>query len=647
MCGVFVNMYFYFGRNNEVWGVQAPQRLIRTHRRSLSDPNLAPPTTSRDSPVSCHQLDCAKKYAHSGSGGQGDLAAVHPMLTEEELRKSQLLEVDPQTTEQKVLSYLQSMEPYSDEEDQGISENSPESNSNSSLSSPICLTPPDEEYLDKWRDGKVIPQSFPPQKMSSELAEKVTVATPSPLEKSGPADVSGSRVEKESSLTPSRNSHFKPYGSSIAKFTSPSPPPNDDTIKTTKLIMTQSVSVPDNLANLGVTEEKEPPAPRPVSVIGLTSTHRRVHSEAITVMPSQKDWELLEEKKFGRSTSLIVTKQIDSVKERIKVMEQKRGHTSTSSHEHYEMKTSVSCTSLKVHSRKGSTLSSISSQESLRPLSQLSAHEKEDELAKKRLSGGNSPVNLSQVKEINEASNEVHPEEGKERDTPSPSKCDNPEEHGAVKLTQIDTVKSVVQGIEQKSSNSTSTTVLVRKRPLSESLSSILPQSSPATIPRASAIQKSSQSTASPLSEEPVLTPPLKNRHHIRVRSYSSSPLSSPKMSPKLARASPEANEVFDHTSIISSMSCYSKEKLMRRRSLDLYQKHGDRQLATIPSVSQLKKLFENTSDSPGSAKHKRSSSLHRSHSLRDLFISSNSVCRSSSLRSEGKPIFRKLSEIK
>ena len=632
---------FYFIRNNEVWGIKAPQRLLKKHRRSLSDPNFVPQTPNRDSPVSCHQLDCVKKYAHSGSGRQGDLTAVHPLLTEDELRKSQLLEVDPQTTEQKVLSYLQSMEPYSDEEDQGISENSPESNSNSSLSSPICMTPPDEEYLDKWRDGKVIPQNLPPQKMSYELTGKVTVA-PSPLEKGRTVEVTDSKVEKESSLTPSRNSHFKPYGSSIAKFTSPSPTPNDDTTEATKPIMTQSQSVPDNLANIGVKEEKEPPAPRPVSVIGLTPTHRRVRSEAITVMPSQKDWELLEEKKFGKSTSLVVTKQIDSVKERVKVMEKKRGQSSTSSHEHYEMKTSMSCTSLKVHSRKGSTLSSISSQESLRPLSQLSAHEKDDELTKKRLSGGNSPVNLSQVKEINEASNEEQPEE----ESGSPlTKCENAEEQGTVKLTQIDTVRSIVQDIEQKNSSTISN--LVRKRPLSESLSNILPQSSPAPIPRASTIHESSQVNVSPLSEELLLTPPLKNRHHIRVRSYSSSPLSSPKMSPKLARTSPEANEVFDQTGIISSMACYSKEKLMRRRSLDIYQKHGDSQLATIPSVSQLKKLFENTTDPSVTAKHRKSNSLQRSHSLRDLFISSNSVCRSSSLRSEGKPVFRKLSGIK
>jgi len=637
-----INYAFYFIRNNEVWGIQAPQRLIKTHRRSLSDSNFIPPISNRDSPVSCHQLDCAKKYAHSGSGGQGDLTSVHPLLTEEELRKSQLLEVDPQTTEQKVLSYLQSMEPYSDEEDQGISENSPESNTNSSLSSPICLTPPDEEYLDKWRDGKVIPQSLPPQKMSSELTGEVTVA-PSPLEKGGMVEVAESRVEKESSLTPSRNSHFKPYGSSIAKFTSLSPTPNDDTMVATKPVMTQSQSVPDDLANIGVKEEREPPAPRPVSVIGLAPTHRRVHSEAITVMPSQKDWELLEEKKFGKSTSLVVTKQIDSVKERIKVMEKKRGHSSTCSLEHCEMRTSMSCTSLRVHSRKGSTLSSISSQESQRPLSQLSAHEKEDELSKKRLSGGNSPVNLSQVKEMNEASNEESNEEEQQRGTPSPTKCENGEEQGTVKLTQIDTVRSIVQDIEQK--NSSTIPNLVRKRPLSESLSNILPQSSPAPVPKASTTHKSSQLSEYPLSEELLLTPPLRSRHHIRVRSYSSSPLSSPKMSPKLARGSPEASEVFG--GVISSMACYSKEKLMRRRSLDIYQKHGDSQLATIPSVSQLKKLFENTADSPGAAKHKKSSSLQRSHSLRDLFISSNSVCRSSSLRSEGKPIFRKLSEIK
>jgi len=571
------------------------------------------------------------------------LTAVHPLLTEEELRKSQLLEVDPQTTEQKVLSYLQSMEPYSDEEDQGISENSPESNSNSSLSSPICLTPPDEEYLEKWKDGKVIPQSLPPQKMSSELTGKVTVA-PSPLEKGGVVEVAESRVEKESSLTPSRNSHFKPYGSSIAKFTSPSPTPNNDIMEATKPVMAQSQSVPDNLANIGVKEEKEPPAPRPVSVIGLTPIHRRVHSEAITVMPSQRDWELLEEKKFGKSTSLVVTKQIDSVKDRVKVMEQKQGHFSASSHEHCEIKTTMSCTSLKVHSRKGSTLSSISSQESLRPSSQLSAHEREDELIKKRLSGGNSPVNLSQVKEINEASNEDQPEE-EQRSTPSSTRCENAEDHSAVKLTQIDTVRSVVQDIEQKNSSTVSNPV--KKRPLSESLSNILPQSSSAPAPKASTIHKFSQFSESPLSEELALTPPLKNRHHIRVRSYSSSPLSSPKMSPKLARGSPEASEVFDQTGVISSMACYSKEKLMRRRSLDIYQKHGDSQLATIPSVSQLKKLFENTIDSPRAIKHKKSSSLQRSHSLRDLFISSNSVCRSSSLRSERKPIFRKLSEIK
>ena len=158
-------------RHSEVWGSKAPQRSVRTHRRSLSDP-----IPHCDSPISCHQLDSSKKYY---SDYHEDLSAVHPMLTEE-LRKPQLIEVTQQTTEQKIMSYLESMAPYSDdEEDQGISENSPISNSNSSLSSPICLTPPDEAYLDKWRDGKVIPSSLPPKLTNQPIGKDIVV--PSPL----------------------------------------------------------------------------------------------------------------------------------------------------------------------------------------------------------------------------------------------------------------------------------------------------------------------------------------------------------------------------------------------------------------------------------------------------------------------------------
>ena len=59
--------------------------------------------------------------------------------------------------------------------------------------------------------------------------------------------------------------------------------------------------------------------------------------------------------------------------------------------------------------------------------------------------------------------------------------------------------------------------------------------------------------------EEHSLSPPLKTRQHMRVRSYSSSPLTSPKLSPKLKRTSPDTSEVFDQ-GIISSIGkgCYS-----------------------------------------------------------------------------------------
>ena len=144
--------------------------------------------------------------------------------------------------------------------------------------------------------------------------------------------------------------------------------------------------------------------------------------------------------------------------------------------------------------------------------------------------------------------------------------------------------------------------------------------------------------------EEHSLSPPLKNRQHMRVRSYSSSPLTSPKLSPRLKRTSPDTSEVFDQ-GIISSIGkgCYSKEKLSRKRSLDIYQKHGDFNLTSIPSVSHLKRLFEETAKSQPATSRSTSPNLKRSHSLRDLFISSNNpVFRSSSLRSKHKPIFRK-----
>jgi len=114
-------------------------------------------------------------------------------------------------------------------------------------------------------------------------------------------------------------------------------------------------------------------------------------------------------------------------------------------------------------------------------------------------------------------------------------------------------------------------------------------------------------------------------------------------MSPRFKRASPDANEVFDQATITSmGKGCYSKEKLSQRRSLDIYQKHGDYNLLSIPSVSHLKKLFEETAKSQPSTSRSTSPNLKRSHSLQDLFISSNPIYQSSSLRSEGKPIFRK-----
>ena len=669
-----VNFLFCF-RNNKVWGSKAPPRSLRTHRRSLSDPNITLPTPKRESPISCHQLESSKLACDY----QDD--AIKPMLTEEELRKSQLIEINPQTTEQKVWSYLASMQPDSDdEEDQGISENSPLSNSNSSLSSPICLTPPDEGYLDKWKDGKVIPSNLP-QKMSDQLVGK-DIVVPSPLERDDQVmDVAEATVGQDSSnsITPSKNSHFKPYNSTAAEVGSSVTSQHAAFLGVCSPGISQSRSFPENLSQLvsgsaeDTTKEEKELAPRPVSVIGMSPSHRRVHSEAITVMPSQKDWELMEQKKYNKSISLIVTKQIESVKERVKEMEQK--HV-IDLQDNGEIRKSTSCMSLRAHCRKGSVLSN-SSHESSRPISQLSAHEKEDEMTKKRHSDGSSPVNLTQISEIPQGES---PQETKpHRNDPSPTipedgvNCSGDIDGTVVTTTQIDTVKAIVQDIEQKSVTTQLSTCQVKKRPLSESLSCLTPHSPiPATRTSHIPIRLFSQSATtedhgshSPViaraslpvtykslglnigpTEENSLSPPLKSRQHARVRSYSSSPLTSPKLSPRLKRASPDASEVFDHDhSVIPSMgnSCYSKEKLSRRRSLDIYQKHGDFNLTSIPSVSHLKRLFEETAKSQPSTSRSTSPNLKRSYSLRDLFISGNHpVCRSSSLRSEGKPNFRK-----
>ena len=667
-----------------MWGCKAPQRrsLRRNHRRSLSDPNLVLEIPHCESPISCHQLDSAKKLCPSEY--REDLSAVHPMLTEEELRKSQLIEVTQQTTEQKVLSYLESMAPYSDdEEDQGISENSPISNSNSSLSSPICLTPPDEAYLDKWRDGKVIPSSLPPEISDQPVGKDIIV--PSPMERDQIVDMSKNVVEQDANvcLTPSKNSNFKPYTSTVAEAGSSGTSQPTEMLEVATPRISQSRSYPENLTRLALgrrngKEEKEEPAPRPVSVIGMSPSHKRVHSEAITVMPTQKDWQQMEERRYAKSNSLIITKQIDSVKEQVKVMEQK--HTQSTigieSFDRYEIRKCSSCVNLRVHSRKGSILSNVSSQELSRPISQLSAHEKEDDLAKRRRSNGSSPVNLTQISEL--AASNVPPQESK-RNSISPAIPEdvvNCSGDNIETSSQRDSVKAIIQDIEQKAFSAQSSTTQLKKRPLSESLSCVVPHS-PATSPRTSQIpivynkSLSQNSSAedqphSPLvatrisqiphvvynrsisqnspTDEQSLSPPLKNRQHIRVRSYSSSPLTSPKMSPRLKRASPDASEVFDH-GIISSIGkgCYSKEKLSRRRSLDIYQKHGDFNLTSIPSVSHLKRLFEETAMSQPSTSRSTSPTLKRSHSLRDLFISNNNpVFRSSSLRSKDKPNFCK-----
>ena len=658
-----------------MWGAKAPQRSVirRMHRRSLSDPNIVLDIPHCESPISCHQLDSAKYHE--------DLSAVHPMLTEEELRKSQLIEINQQTTEQKVLSYLESMAPYSDdEEDQGISENSPISNSNSSLSSPICLTPPDEAYLDKWRDGKVIPSSLPPQMSDQPVGRDIVI--PSPLERDQIVDASENMVEQDASLclTPSKNSHFKPYNSTVAEVGSSTNSQPAALLEVSTHGISQSRSFPDNLAQLAsgsagenAKGEKEELAPRPVSVIGMSPSHRRVHSEAITVMPTQKDWQHMEERRYGKSMSLVITKQIDSVKERVKEMEQKAHSTiGTDSHDHCEIRKSASCVNLRVHSRKGSVLSNVSSQESSRPISQLSAHEKEDEVAKKRHSNGSSPVNLTQISEV--ATTQVSPQETKsQRNSVSPTILEDVNCSGDnVTAAQRDSVKAIIQDIEQKAQLSTTQ---MKKRPLSESLSCLVPHS-PVMLPRTSQIPVYNKSLSqnssteeqphSPLMatrssqmphvaynrsigqgspiEEHSLSPPLKNRQHMRVRSYSSSPLTSPKLSPRLKRTSPDTSEVFDQ-GIISSIGkgCYSKEKLSRRRSLDIYQKHGDFNLTSVPSVSHLKRLFEETAKSQPATSRSTSPNLKRSHSLRDLFLSSNNpVFRSSSLRSKHKPIFRK-----
>lgn len=658
---VRIKFCIYYHRNNEVWGSKAPQRSIRTHRRSLSDPNIFLQIPHCESPISCHQLDTSKKY---NPDSREDLSAVHPMLTEEELRKSQLIEINQQTAEQKVLSYLESMAPYSDdEEDQGISENSPISNSNSSLSSPICLTPPDEAYLDKWKDGKVIPSSLPSKMSDQPVGNDIVV--PSPLEGEQVVDVSENAVEQDINqcLTPSKNSHFKPYTSTVAEVGSSIASQH---IEVSTLGISQSRSFPENLAQLvsgsasgNAKEEKEEPPPRPVSVIGMSPSHRRIHSEAITVMPTQKDWEQMEERRLGKSISLIITKQIESVRDRVKEMEQKQAQSTngTDSHDLCEIRKSASCMNLRVHSRKGSVLSNFSSQESSRPISQLSAHDKEDEAVKKRRSNGSSPVNLTQICEL--TATQEPPQETRNSTSPITS------EDNAVDTAQ--SVKAIIQDIEQKTSTQLITNQ-IKKRPLSESLSCVVPHS---PVPsRASHVpvvynKSLSQNSAeeqvphSPLmttrtssqmpavsnkNEEYSLSPPLKNRQHIRVRSYSSSPLTSPKLSPRLKRASPDASEVFDHGIITAiGKGCYSKEKLSRRRSLDIYQKHGDFNLTSVPSVSHLKKLFEETAKSQPSTSRSTSPTLKRSHSLRDLFTSNNNpVFRSSSLRmrNKGKPIF-------
>ena len=657
-----------------MWGAKAPQRALRAHRRSLSDPNIVLEIPHCDSPISCYQLDSAKKYY---SDHQTDLSAVHPLLTEEELRKSQLIEVNPQTTEQKVLSYLESMAPYSDdEEDQGISENSPISNSNSSLSSPICLTPPDEAYLDKWRDGKVIPSSLPPEMSDQPVGKDIIV--PSPMEREPNVDMAENIVDQNAShcLTPSKHSNFKPYTCAVAEVNLSITSQHTGLLKVSTGI-SMSRSYPENLAQLvsGLSggsdkEEKEESAPRPVSVIGMSPSHRRVHSEAITVMPTQKDWQQMEERRFGKSMSLVITKQIESVKERVKEMEQRQARSTVGVEEYNEMRKSASCVNLRVHSRKGSVLSNFSSQESSRPISQLSAHEKEDEVVKRRRSNGSSPVNLSQINEVTPATSQAHPQETKpNRNSTSPSIPEDVNSNDSNAI-QRDSVKAIIQDIEQKKAFSTQlSTGQIKKRPLSESLSCVVPHS-PVMLTKTSIVynkslsQNSSEEQAphSPLmatrsstvynkslnqgglTEEHSLSPPLKNRHHSRVRSYSSSPLTSPKLSPRLKRASPDASEVFDH-GIISSIGkgCYSKEKLSRRRSLDIYQKHGDFNLTSVPSVSYLKRLFEETAKSQPSTSRSTSPTLKRSHSLRDLFISSNnSVYRSSSLRSKEKPKFCK-----
>ena len=665
-------------RNNEVWGAKAPQRTLRAHRRSLSDPNIVLDIPHCDSPISCHQLDSAKKYYPEY---QTNLSAIHPLLTEEELRKSQLIEVNPQTTEQKVLSYLESMSPYSDdEEDQGISENSPISNSNSSLSSPICLTPPDEAYLDKWRDGKVIPPSLPPKMSDQPIGKDIIV--PSPMEREPIMDVAENIVDQNANhcLTPSKDSNFKPYTFTVAEVDSSATSQHAGLLKVSATGMSMSRSYPENLAQLasGLASgsdkgEKEEPAPRPVSVIGMSPSHRRVHSEAITVMPTQKDWQQMEERRFGKSMSLVITKQIESVKERVKEMEQRQARSTVGIEDYSEMRKSASCMNLRVHSRKGSVLSNFSSQESSRPISQLSAHEKEDEVAKRRRSNGSSPVNLSQITEVTPTTTQGLPQETKpHRNSASPSIPEDANSNDIL-TSQRDSVKTIIQDIEQKAIFTQLSTGQIKKRPLSESLSCVVPHSpvmpgktshipivynkslsqnssseeqtphSPLVATRSSTVHSKSLNQGG-LAEEYSLSPPLKTRQHARVRSYSSSPLTSPKLSPRFKRASPDTSEVFDH-GIISSIGkgCYSKEKLSRRRSLDIYQKHGDFNLTSVPSVSHLKRLFEETAKSQPSTSRSTSPTLKRSHSLRDLFISTNSpVYRSSSLRSKEKPKFCK-----
>ena len=132
-------------------------------------------------------------------------------------------------------------------------------------------------------------------------------------------------------LAPSKNSNFKPYTSNVIEVDSSMTSQHAGLLEVSCTGLSMSRSYPENLAQLALgsvsrstKENKEESTPRPVSAIGMSPLHRRVNSEAITVMPTQKDWQQMEERRLGKSMSLVITKQIESVRERVKEMEQKQ-----------------------------------------------------------------------------------------------------------------------------------------------------------------------------------------------------------------------------------------------------------------------------------------------------------------------------------